>query len=151
MAIQDAKLVLCDATSIAGSSAGATGVGKAIDLGAAGKDGWGNTLTESPGEDAGQTFFNVNINTVLAGAGGTLEVELQSAAAVTSSSALTSGVTACSVHFPATAAAGQIRSVSIPSGGLARYLRVLARRGATVSGAINAWLGPKFDSETALK
>ena len=147
--IQDYTLVLCDATSIAGS-AGSAGVGKALDLGAAGKDGWGNTLTESPGEGQ-DSFFNVGINTVLAGASGTLTVALQSAAAVGSSSALTSGVTACSVFFPATAAAGQRRVVSVPMGGLARYLRAYVTRGGATTGKIDAWIGPPADSETALK
>jgi hypothetical protein len=150
MAIQDAKLILCDATSINGS-AGTAGVGKALDLGAAGTDGWGNALAESPGE-GGNLWFNVNINTVLAGASGTLTVGLFHAAAIGSSSGLTSGVEAAEVFFAATAAAGQSRSITVPSGGLARYLRVHVTRGAAVTGAINAWLSfSPFDSETALK
>jgi hypothetical protein len=147
--IQDYTLVLCDATSIAGS-AGSAGVGKALDLGAAGKDGWGNTLTESPGEGQ-DCYFNVQINTAMTGSG-TLTVALQSAAAITSSSALTSGVTACSVFFPKASAAGQRRVVSVPMGGLARYLRAYATIGtASCTGVIDAWIGPPADSEAGLK
>ena len=150
--IIDKKWLLCDATSIAGS-AGSAGVGKALDLGATGKDGWGNSLTESPGEGGGGfgMYFNVQINTVLAGASGSITVAIQSAAAVGSSSALTSGVTAASVFFPALAAAGQRRVISVPMGGLARYLRAYVTRGAAVTGAIDAWIGPPADTETAMK
>ena len=148
--LQDYKLVMCDATSINGS-AGTAGVGKALDLGAAGTDGWLNTLTESPGE-GGNLYFNVQIDVVLAGASGTLAVGLYSAAAVGSSSALTSGVQACTVYFPATAAAGQRRSISVPQGGLARYLRTTVIRGGAVTGSIDAWLSNQpMDTETAMK
>lgn len=150
MAIQDYKAIFMDAQSLATATTSGVELGSAIDLGAAGKDGWGNSLTESPGE-GGQLYWNVRVNTGLSAH--TARVQLVKAAAIGSSSALTSGVVVQEVAIPASAAAGQTYTVSVAQGGLARYLRLKVVAGNnSLTGALDSWLSNcKSDSEILLK
>lgn len=137
MAIIDSKLELCDAQSLASTTTSGTHVGNIIDLGATGKDGWGSSLVESPGE-GGSVFLNINVTTGLSAHTATIQLATDSALA---SSAMASATVIGSVLLPASTAAGQRRSFTVPSGGLLRYVQIRVVAGNnSLTGAIDAWL-----------
>lgn len=146
--IIDKNLELGDALTLAMSAAGGEYFGNILDLGAAGKDGWGNTLAESPGE--GQTvYWNIQINTVMSAHAGVLELRH---AAANASSALTSGVALATITLPASAAAGQRYSMALPQGGATRYLQMFMTQSNSATGAIDSWLSSSpSDTETDKK
>lgn len=149
MALIDSKLEFADALDLAALNAGSgVGCGNIIDLGAAGKDGWGNSLTESPGE-GGTLYWNTRVNTVLSAHAATLV--LQHAAAY-ASSALSSATSLLTFTIPASAPAGSMYTASIPNGGLARYLRMKITQNSSATGKIDSWISYKpADSEVGLK
>lgn len=145
----DSKLELGDALDLAAlNAASGVGAGNILDLGAAGKDGWGNTLTESPGE--GQSlFWIVQINTTMSAHALTLAMQH---AATVASSALASATTLVTFTIPSAAAAGQRYVITLPQGGMARYLRMHATQNNSATGKIDSWISSNpADSETALK
>lgn len=153
MSIIDAKLELCDATdlgSVAGSGvfASAVAIGNSLDLGAAGVDGWGNSLTEGPGEGQ-ELSINLSINTVLSAH--ELTVFLASDGAL-SSSDLSSANQLASVTFPASSPAGTKRTISVPAGNCERYIQLMGGGAAALTGKLDAWISSvPQDTNTAMK
>lgn len=137
MAILDTKLSICDAQNLASTTTSGTAVGNIIDLEAAGKDGWGNTLVESIGE-GGSIFLNVNVNTALSAH--SLEVQLHTDSAL-ASSAMASSTKVMSVWLPASSPAGHRMNASVPTGGLLRYVGIIVDPSSnSLTGKIDVWL-----------
>ena len=137
MSIIDAKLQLCDATSLASTTTSGVHIGNIIDLGAYNYDGWGSSLVQSPGEGQ-QVYFNVAVTTVLSAHAPRIQIATDSALA---SSAMASATVLAEVKLPASAAAGTKRSITFPSGGCLRYVQVRVVAGHnSQTGAIEAWL-----------
>lgn len=148
--IIDKNLEFGDALTLAMSAASGQYFGNIIDLGAAGKDGWGNALGESPGEGQ-QLYWNTQINTVVSAHAGVLSLRAGSANA---SSVLSAGqVAVASIYIPSGAAAGQRWTVTVPSGAVTlRYLQLYMVQSNSATGAIDSWLSSSpGDSETAQK
>ena len=137
MAIIDSKLELCDAQTLASTTTSGVHIGNIIDLGAAGKDGWGNSLVESIGE-GGTIYLNVNVNTVLSAH--SCEVQLHTDSAL-ASSAMASSTKIASIWLPASSPAGHRSSVSVPTGGLLRYVGIIADPSSnSITGKLDIWL-----------
>jgi hypothetical protein len=149
MALMDAKLFFGDLNLASGNSTLASGlIGDVIDLGAAGKDGWGNTLSEGPGE--GQSMFmNVNVNTVIGGAAGWVKLCQDGAL---SSGNLSSANEMFKIDLASALAVGQHISVSLPAGmTYDRYLQISGGASST-TGKVDVWISDSpTDSEIGLK
>ena len=144
MSIKDARLSMCDGTSIVGSSAAAALYGDYIDFGAQ-RDFYDTALTPNPGE-GGNLWWNCKVTTAIAGAGSKVTVALyhHTAAGVASGAALATGT----VTSAATAAGTVLARVKIPAGTINRYVgTVVTIASAAISaGAIDSWIS--VDSET---
>lgn len=149
MSIIDAKLFFGDLNLASGNSTLQSGlIGDVIDLGVAGKDGWGNTLAESPGE--GQSIYmNVNINTVIGGAAGWVKLCQDGAL---STGVLSSANAMFTIDLASGLAAGQHIGVTLPQGmTYDRYLQISGGATAT-TGRADVWLSNSpIDSEIAVK
>lgn len=149
MALMDAKWFFGDINLASGNSTLATGLtGDVIDLGVAGVDGWGNSLSEGPGE--GQSMYlNVNVNTVVGGAAGWVKLCQDGAL---SSGNLASANEMFSIPLASGLAAGQHISMTLPAGmTYDRYLQISAGATAT-TGRADVWISDSpFDSEITLK
>ncbi len=152
MAVIDNILEFGDLNLASGNSTLASGlIGDVIDLGAAGEKGdFGGTrvaMPESPGEGQ-QLYLNVSVNTVVGGADGW--VKLCHAAALSAGN-LSTPIVSVEIPLANTLAVGQKRTVTVPMGGLARYLQISAGATAT-TGRVDAWLSSApNDSEVGLK
>jgi len=137
MAIIDSKLELCDAQTLASTTTSGVHIGNIIDLGAAGKDGWGNALVESIGE-GGQIYMNVNVNTVLSAHSHRVQLATDSALA---SSAMASATIIAEVLLPASSPAGHRATISVPTGGLLRYVQIKdVSSNNSATGKLDVWL-----------
>jgi len=137
MAILDSKLELCDAQNLASTTTSGVHVGNIIDLGATGKDGWGNSLVESPGE-GGQVYLNINVNTVLSAHAPNVCLMTDSALA---SSAMASAVEIARILLPASSPAGHRSTISVPTGGMLRYVQIKVVAGHnSQTGKLDIWL-----------
>lgn len=143
MGVQDKKLYF-------GSDLVATAtayVGDVVDLGAAGKDGWGNALAEVLG--AGQDIYlNIVVTTAINNAG-SLELCYDDAL---SSGNCDSGTWAVQIPF-ASLALGVRIAVTVPARDLQRYLQMhITDGGSITTGAFDAWLSSvPIDSNIAIK
>jgi hypothetical protein len=117
---------------------GSAYVGDVVDLGPAGKDGWGATLTEILG--AGQTiYFNIVITEAIDEAG---SIELCTDNAL-SSGDCDSGLYIATIPYSSSGLAlGTRISVTVPARALAgRYLQVhCTETGTITTGGFTAWL-----------
>jgi hypothetical protein len=142
----DSKMVLGEALDIA--SAGL--IGNVIDLAAAGVDGWGNTITESPGD--GQTLYLVvQVDTIIETAGVTLELCFDETLSGSNLAASTDPIV--TLELPTNSPVGWRRTVTVPSGGAGRYVQLFAvDLGGSPTGNIDAFLTTTpGDSEVAYK
>jgi hypothetical protein len=147
--IIDSELEFSDAQALASKSASSeTQSTNVLDLtgGNAAEDGWYRLSATNIADKfrGGTVYFNAEINTVLSCTGSSiLEARLYVHSAATS---IKSGNKLIEVAFPVDAAAGTIRSVSVPNVEFAsteRHMGVVYYvNGGTkiVSGAVNAWL-----------
>lgn len=143
MGVQDAKLFF-------GSDLVATAtayVGDVVDLGAAGKDGWGNTLAERLG--GGQTIYlNIVVTTAIDNAG---SIELCYDDALSSGNC-DSGTWVVQIPF-ASLTVGRRIAVTVPARDIQRYLQMhVTDAGSITTGAFDAWLSSvPVDTEIASK
>lgn len=138
MAIIDTKLQFCDATNLASATTSGVFLGNIIDLEAAGKDGWGNTLIEGIGE-GGTIWLNINVNTVMSAH--SCEVQLHTESAIAASSTFASSVKVVSAWLPASSPAGSRLSVGFPTGGTLRYVGLIFDASSnSLTGKVDAWL-----------
>lgn len=115
MGAMDAKWEFSDAqvlTSLSDTNSNITE--DVTDLGADGKDGWGNAKANEPGP----MFMTVQVNKVMTGAGAKVQARLMTHTGAT----VTSGTTIMAIEIPALSKAGWRRTVRIPDGQYKRYV-----------------------------
>ena len=147
--IIDAKLQLCDNESLVQGAAGSYLIGDVLDLGAAGTDYFGNSITESPGEGQ-QLYMTVTVNTAIAG--GDADIVLCTDGSL-SGGDLASANEVVRLYFANGTAAGTRKTVTVPSGGVERYLQVQEVASAAITaGAVDVFLSSTpGDSQVGLK
>ena len=139
MTVLDAALEFSDAQSLASKSSGTATVStNLVDMRTSLKTGWG--ATDTP--EIGGITWNVNVNTILVGAGAAIRADLVTKASASSLSS--GGTTVASVTIPAVSAAGTKKALTLPPGTTTlRYLGVVYTAvGAKLTSAkLDSWLG----------
>ena len=130
------------ASSVSANAVSSVSASTIVDLGAAGKDGWGNSLSNQLG---GELRFNVNVQTASLTASCVLMIELCTHSATASFKSNAKAVCAVAIPYNASSTShlGMRRSVGVPSH---KFLRYVAPRGRAIgakanSGTIDCWLG----------
>ena len=145
MALLDGRLEFSDGQAVTSISSGSTTISTdVIDFGASATDGWGSTLKNNTG---GDLRWHVRVNVALVGAGAAIHALLQTHTTATT----TSGTTIATIVIPALSASGWKRSMTVPTGGMYRYLGVgyKASGAKLTSATFDSWLGFGDDQNPA--
>lgn len=110
MAFQDAKNEFSDAQTLGSPSSGDKNMStNTVNLGAAGEDGWGNSLPNSL--DPKNLHWFMGVNTTMVGASAAVIAQLKTHSAVSMKSA---GTVVATITIPALQASGWRQSIAVP-------------------------------------
>jgi len=145
MAILDTLLewdaVTTTCSSVSANAVSAVSASTIVDLGVAGKDGWGTALDNRLSEGL---MMHVNVQAMSLAATCKMYIELCTLSTVSSFASNAKAVCAVVIPYNATSMVGVKRSISVPAYNWDRYVSIRGRAitAKCTSGTIDVWLAP---------